>query len=83
MPDIRHAILKGGFCAECGNSIFYRRDGVDRISISAGVIETPTGLALTEHICTNEASDYYTIDTTVAQRSDCQISQRWLLPPRT
>lgn len=72
-----------GFCAECGSSLFYRRDGVERISISAGAIDAPTGLALTEHICMNEASDYYTANPTISQRSDCQISQRWLLPPRS
>lgn len=72
-----------GFCSECGSSLFYRQDDVDLVSISAGAIEAPTGLSLVEHICTAEANDYYTIDAALSRHTGYQVSQCWLLPPRS
>jgi len=51
-----------GFCARCGSSLFWAREDSDRISIMAGTLDTPTGLRLEQHIHTNHAGDYYTID---------------------
>lgn len=69
-----------GFCAECGSSLFYRRDDADRISIAAGALDLPTGLSLVEHICTAEAGDCYTLDPALSRHPDAHISERWRLP---
>lgn len=44
-----------GFCAECGSSLFFKRNDTNRISIAGGTIDLPTGLEEAEHICTSEA----------------------------
>lgn len=75
------SFARRGFCTECGSSLFFRRNDADRVSIAAGSLDSPTGLSLVEHICTAEASDYYTIDAALSQHAGNQVSERWLLPP--
>ena len=48
-----------GFCAECGGSLFWERDGRATISIAAGTLEQPTGLTTSHQIFTADAADYY------------------------
>lgn len=60
-------IAERGFCSRCGSSLFYRRHGVDRVSVAPGALSKPTGLAITAHICVAEAGDYYAIDPEAAQ----------------
>jgi hypothetical protein len=48
-----------GFCSRCGSSLFWRRAGATRLSISAGVLEPPTGLRTSEAWWVDEASDYH------------------------
>jgi hypothetical protein len=48
-----------GFCAECGASVFWEREGNATVSISAGTLDEPTGLAPSRHIFTADAGDYY------------------------
>lgn len=51
-----------GFCNRCGASIFWQEDTKDEsISIGAGCIDMPTGLAMGAHIFVEDASDYYRI----------------------
>ena len=50
-----------GFCGECGSALFWKRDGSDSISITAGSIDGPTGVALEGHIFCESAGDYYEI----------------------
>ena len=50
-----------GFCCECGSALFWKRDGSDSISITAGSIDGPTGVALEGHIFCESAGDYYEI----------------------
>jgi hypothetical protein len=50
-----------GFCGTCGSVLFWKRDGADSISISAGSIDGPTGLSLDGHIYCAYAGDYYEI----------------------
>ena len=50
-----------GFCGECGSALFWKRDGSDSISITAGSIDGPTGVALEGHIFCKSAGDYYEI----------------------
>lgn len=55
-------VAQRGFCGVCGSSLFWRPDTGDHISVMAGTIENPTGLAASEHIFTEFAADYYAID---------------------
>ena len=46
-----------GFCTECGGSVFWERNGSDVISISAGMLDAPTGLKTVLQIFVDSA-DY-------------------------
>lgn len=62
-----------GFCPACGSSLFWQREGAPGISIMAGSLDRPTGLALAGHIFIAEKGDYYGIDDGLPQvpgRSD-------------
>jgi hypothetical protein len=49
-----------GFCGRCGSSLFWRGAATpDRISISAGTLDPPTGLRTVEAWWASEASDYH------------------------
>ncbi len=50
-----------GFCRVCGGNLFWRRFADDQISICAGALDLPTGLAITEHIFVDDKSDYYAL----------------------
>ena len=60
-----------GFCGRCGGNLFWRQGGRDETSITAGTLDTPTYLALEEHIFVADKSDYYTIN------DDLPKHQRW------
>jgi hypothetical protein len=48
------------FCGECGSSLFWRsHTATGRISICAGALDPPTGLATGRAWWTSEASDYH------------------------
>jgi hypothetical protein len=59
-----------GFCATCGAHLFWRRNGADFVSIFAGCLDEPTGLALAEHIYVAEKGDYYDIADGLPQRPE-------------
>ncbi len=48
-----------GFCDTCGASVFWQRENSDRISVSAGTLDQPTGLKPGRHIFLEDAGDYY------------------------
>lgn len=50
-----------GFCTGCGSSLFYEMDGEGRISVGAGALDRPTGLATAKHIFVKDKGDYYDI----------------------
>ena len=52
---------RGGFCGDCGASLFWERLGVDRVSVAAGGIDAPSGLTTVRHIFTAHKGDYYEI----------------------
>ena len=55
-----HPTVQYGFCSRCGSSLFWRGAATpDRISISAGTLDPPTGLQTIEAWWTSEASDYH------------------------
>ena len=52
---------KRGFCKNCGASIFFKRSKSKAISLSAGMIKSPTKLKTISHIYFYKKSDYYKI----------------------
>jgi hypothetical protein len=50
-----------GFCATCGSTLFWRADGEEEISITAGTLDGPTGLRIEGHIFCADKGDYYSI----------------------
>ena len=56
-----------GFCSVCGSSMFYERKGIDKISVSAGSLATPTSLDRMRHIYVASKGDYYDISDDLPQ----------------
>jgi hypothetical protein len=50
-----------GFCAGCGASLFWDREGRATVSVAAGTLDEPTGLRPLRHIFVADAGDYYEI----------------------
>lgn len=48
-----------GFCATCGSSLFWRKDGEGSTSVLTGTIDGPTGLKEIKHIYCEDKGDYY------------------------
>jgi len=51
-----------GFCSTCGSNLFWREFGSNITSITAGTLDTPTDIAMEQHIFVADKSDYYTLD---------------------
>jgi hypothetical protein len=49
-------------CRHCGSNLFWRELADEAICITAGTLDTPTGIALDQHIFTADKGDYYTLD---------------------
>jgi hypothetical protein len=58
-----------GFCRVCGGNLFWRQSGEDTISIAAGTLDTPTNLALTEHIFVADKSDHYQLNDDLPKKA--------------
>lgn len=54
------AEARRGFCPACGSNLFWDGGG-ERLSIFAGTLDGPTGLAMQGHIFCAEKGDYYEI----------------------
>ena len=55
-----------GFCGTCGSNLFWDGAGAN-LSIFAGTLDGPTGLALAGHIYCDDKGDYYEIADGVPQ----------------
>jgi hypothetical protein len=53
--------VRRGFCGTCGASVFWERVDGPEVSIAAGTLDGPTGLATIGHIFVADAGDYYAI----------------------
>ena len=56
-----------GFCRACGSLLFWKAEGLSRISVMAGSFDRPTGLAGMSHIFVADKGDYYGIDDGLPQ----------------
>ena len=59
-----------GFCSECGATLFWDGDGRDTMSIAAGTLDEPTGLATALQIHVASAGDYYAMDASTPIRPE-------------
>ncbi len=51
-----------GFCGTCGSTLFWKADEItDRICISAGTLDQPTGLTTAKAWWVSEAGDYHVL----------------------
>jgi hypothetical protein len=50
-----------GFCQRCGSGLFWRTKGQKALSIFAGALNGPTGLAIEKHIFVADKPDWYEI----------------------
>jgi hypothetical protein len=53
--------VRRGFCGTCGASLFWERVEGPEISVAAGTLDPPTGLATVGQIFAADAGDYYAI----------------------
>lgn len=58
-----------GFCNRCGSNLFWRPAGEERIAITAGSLDAPTHLEISEHIFVADKSDYYEISDGKPQKA--------------
>lgn len=59
--------VRRGFCSVCGSTLFWDPKGRDKIAVSMGVFEAPTGTQLALHIFVADKGDYYTLGDGVPQ----------------
>lgn len=57
-----------GFCRVCGGNLFWRPTGGDATSITAGTLDVPTGIKVSEHIFVADKSDYYDINDNLPKK---------------
>jgi hypothetical protein len=55
------ATAERGFCGACGSNLFWRQFDSGTTSITAGTLDTPTGIAMEQHIFVADKSDYYAL----------------------
>ena len=53
--------VRRGFCKTCGSPLFWDVDGRNKLSISMGAFDPPTGIRLAKHIFVPDKGDYYEI----------------------
>jgi hypothetical protein len=54
---------KRGFCAKCGSRLFKDNLGSDRLMVSAGAINEPTGKAIIRNLWDGSKGDWYALPT--------------------
>jgi hypothetical protein len=50
-----------GFCSRCGSRLFKKNNGSDRLLISMGTFDPPTGMRFMKHIWTESKGDWYDV----------------------
>jgi hypothetical protein len=52
------AKARRGFCQRCGSILFWRPVAEERLAISAGALDQPTGLPTIAHVYASEMADF-------------------------
>jgi hypothetical protein len=55
------ARARRGFCGDCGSCLFWDAPGRDTVSIAAGSLDSPEGLAVVGHTYVGQAATYEVI----------------------
>jgi hypothetical protein len=55
-----------GFCATCGSRLFKRPDGGERLLVSAGTVDPPTGMKVIRDIWLQSKGDWYEVPSPAA-----------------
>lgn len=61
------AAARRGFCGVCGSNLFWEPEDRRHISLMAGTLDRPTGLAMAGHLFAGAADDYYRITDSLPQ----------------
>ena len=57
-----------GFCGACGSVLFWDAPEQDTISVTAGCLDSPTGVDVDIQIFTEDKGDYYALDPRIPIR---------------
>lgn len=63
------AEVERGFCSACGGNLFWKMAPGEETYVTAGTLDAPTGLKLTEHIYVGSKSDFYEITDGLPQKT--------------
>ena len=55
------SLAKRGFCRECGSSLFWKADALDRTAITPGTLDGDSEIKIVRHIFCADKGDYYGI----------------------
>ena len=69
-----------GFCPTCGSSLLWDAPERSTIGITAGTMDSPTGLRTSGHVYVSKASDYEVFADGLPQRADA-AAMAAALPP--
>jgi hypothetical protein len=61
-------LAERGFCRRCGSSLFWRPLAGGTVSVAAGSLDEPTGLATAGHIFVDEQGSYYELTDALPKR---------------
>ena len=59
--------VRRGFCGTCGSFLFWDPAEEDRLSVSMGILQAPTGTSLAKHIFVAGKGDYYDLQDGLPQ----------------
>lgn len=62
-----------GFCKRCGSKLFWRQIDAERLDVTMGSLDQPTGMHLEKHIWVAHRGDYYDIDDAVPKHRESAI----------
>ena len=61
--------VQRGFCGTCGCFLFWNPEDEDKISVSMGALDAPTGVKIGRHIFVADKGDYYDLADGLPQSS--------------
>lgn len=61
--------IRRGFCGRCGSSLFWDDSSTSSVSIMAGTLDPPTGLAVRSNIFVADKGDYYDVTDGLPQHA--------------
>ncbi|MET1028243.1 MAG: GFA family protein [Dongiaceae bacterium] len=64
-----------GFCRQCGSKLFWRQVDGDRLDVTMGSLDQPTGLQLGAHIWIDHRGDYYDIADALPKYAESALGE--------